>query len=322
MMVYRWIGLILITAGAFTGLMWANSDPTVPIFEIPESITVEGPGLSLGDLGVIQGGTGADFENLKKINLGSAPLPGHIRKITRSCILMILQQYRLDKRITIKMGEEVEIRVTATNIKSSYFEAVINRLLPPQKSGIIKQWVEVYSLPEIWIKKDQNWHLDAAVNGDLPEIGPVLFKVILSVTGANNRVFNISGKIHKTALVYRAIREIPRHAKFSSNDFVMNEMELTNGKELVGEIPEKVRSSKVIRRGETLRGDYYQPVPLVYKDHEVHVIVKGPTIEVIIVGIAKSDGWLGDDIPIINQTSKKLFHAKVSGEEQVEVVLR
>ncbi len=164
--------------------------------------------------------------------------------------------------------------------------------------------------------------MDASVIGDMPEIGTVLFKVVLSGGGTKNRVFNIRGKVRETGLLNRATKDISRHAKLRNTDFEVIEKELLNGRELVGDIPAKIRATKLIRRGEILRTDFFQAVPLVHKGHEVQVIVKGETIEVQITGIAKNDGWLGDEIQVVNQTSKKIFRARVIGEEMVEVTFR
>jgi flagella basal body P-ring formation protein FlgA len=320
---FKWTGVILTLIIGIAGVALANDSQPALIFEIPASITIAGPGLTLGDLGTIQEGTIADLEELKKVDLGSAPLPGQVRRFTRSYLMLIMRQHVLGKKFAIKMGEQVEVRVAATSIKAGDFETVITNLLPPKKTGIIKKWVEIHNLPgEIRIKKSDDWRLDASVIGNMPEIGTVLFKVVLYGGGTGNRIFNISGKVRETGLLYRAIRDIPRHTELRNTDFEVIESELLNGKEFTGNIPAKIRATKLIRRGEVLRTDFFQTVPLVYKDHEVQVIVRGEAIEVRITGIAKNDGWLGDEIQVANQTSKKIFRAKVIGAEMVEVTFR
>jgi flagella basal body P-ring formation protein FlgA len=320
---FKWTGIILILIIGIAGVALANDSRPALIFEIPAGITVAGPGLTFGDLGTFQGGATAGLEDLQKVNLGSAPLPGQVRRFTRSYLILIMQQHMLDKKFTLKMEEQVEVRVAATSITAGDFETMIANLLPSKKKGIVKKWVEIHNLPgEIRVGKSDGWRLDASVIGNMPEIGTVLFKVILSGGGTGNRIFNISGKVRETGLLYRAIRDIPRHAELRNSDFEIVENELCNGKELVGDIPVKIRSTKLIKRDEILKTDFFQPVPAVHKDHEVQVIVKGKSIEVRITGIAKNDGWLGNEIQIANQTSKKIFYAKVIGEEMVEVIFR
>ncbi len=306
-----------------SGVTLAGNHQSALILEIPASIVVPGPGLRLGDLGTIHGGTPADREDLMSVSLGSAPLPGQVRTFNRSYLMQIIQQHQFRKEVVLQMGEQVEVRVAAVCIGARDFETVIANILPPKKPGIIKRWIEIRNLPpEIWVEKDAQWKLEASVMGNFPEAGTVLFKLTLSGLGAHNRIFNISGKLHQTALLYRAVRDIPRKEKLERVDFEAVETELVNGREYTGEITGKIRATKLIRRGEILRTEFFETVPLVHKDHEVQVIVKGNSIEIRTFGTAKKDGWLGDEIQVVNRSSKKIFRARVIGEEMVEVILR
>lgn len=217
-------------------------------------------------------------------------------------------------------------------IEMREFETALTGLLPPKKPEIIKKWLEIGELPkDVRVGKDDEWRLEPSVMGDWPEVGPVLFKVTLWVNekGTGNlpgtqrkRIFYIRGKVRATAYVYRALRDITYHRDLQKTDFEMKEMELVNGREVVGEFPAKVRSVKFLKRGEVLRHDGIQPVPLVVKGRTVEVIVKGSGLEIRMAGVAQSDGWLGDEIKVMNSSSKKTFRAKVIGEETVEVTLR
>lgn len=330
----RWSGgfLIFLLGLILAGVASAQESQPAIVIEIPAKITVAGPQLTLGDLAAIHGATAAELDTLRKIDLGAAPEPGQLRSFTRGYLFLIIRQQGFDKEFTLKMSEQVVVRVAGVSIQAADFEKTLTGLLPPHKPGIIKKWLEISDLPgEIWIGKDDEWLLEPAVVGTWPEVGPVLFKVRLSVSKRSNengsetpwrRYFNIRGKVRETALLYRPIRDISYHRELRSGDFEQVEAELATGREWVGEFPVKTRSTRLIKRGEVLRDDFIQPVPLVLKDHPVEVMVKGSGVQIRIMGIAKSDGWLGDEIKVMNPASKKLFRAKVIGEEMVEVTLR
>lgn len=220
----------------------------------------------------------------------------------------------------------------ATVIEKREIVSALTSLMPPKKPRIIKKWLEIGELPRnLWVDKDDQWRLEPSVVGDWPEVGPVLFRVVLWVNqkGTGNlpgterkRIFNIRGKVRATAQVYRALRDISYHRELHIGDFELCEMELVNGREVVGEFPAKVRSVRFLKRGMVLRHDVIQPSPLVGKGRTVEVIVKGSGLEIRMAGVAQSDGWLGDEIKVMNSSSKKTFRARVIGEETVEVTLR
>ncbi|HBF37394.1 MAG TPA: flagella basal body P-ring formation protein FlgA, partial [Firmicutes bacterium] len=153
------------------------------------------------------------------------------------------------------------------------------------------------------------------------EVGAALFKVVLS-KDSESRVLNISGKVRATALVYRALRDLSYQSVLNSADFELIEMELENGKEFVGDLQSGIRTTKLIKQGEILRKDWFQPVPLISKDQEVKVTVKDENVAVNILGIAKADGWLGDEIMVTNPLSHKSFKSRVTGNGIVELNLQ
>jgi flagella basal body P-ring formation protein FlgA len=331
----RWIGglFLLFLFMILTGITLANDNQPEIVIEIPAEVTVAGPELTLGDLVSVRGATPLELALIQKIDLGTAPLPGRARVFTRNYLTLILQQQPLRREWILTMGGQVEVRIEGVRIGTTEFETALMGLLPPKKPGIIKKWLEIGNLPgEIWVGKNDQWRLEPSVVGDWPEVGPVLFKVVLWVNGNSNdnngretqkqRNFNIRGKVRETAFVYRAIRDISYHRDLKSSDFESAEMELTSGGEVVGEFPAKTRSVKLIKRGEVLRHDFIQLVPLVVKGYSVEVIVKGSGLEIRMTGIAQSDGWLGDEIKVVNPSSKKAFRARVVGEDLVEVSLR
>ena len=290
-----------------------------PVFVIPDEVTVSGPDIHLSDLGKLQNGTDGDRENLKMINLGAAPLPGQIRKLSRDYLQIILRQHQTTQNMILEMGDQVEIRVTAVCIKAADLQAAVEKLIPDKKSQIIKKWLELRNLPEaIWLS-NKDWRIEATPVRGIPEFGAVLFKVTLT-NGNERRMLNLSGRIRATALVFEAQRDLPRFAELNPGDFEAIESELTNGAELLGTIPSGMRTTKPFRRGEILLSDQIQKVPLVNKGHEVGVIVKSNRLEIRITGIARSDGWLGDWIQLQNPSSRKFFRGRVIGKDLVEVV--
>lgn len=288
------------------------------ILEIPAEVTVSGPKISLADLGKFQGGSETEIESLRRLDLGQAPLPGQSRIFNRNYLQFILQQYQGVRLPLIKMGEQVIVRVAATEISGKEIAAAVEKLLPPPPAGILKQWIQLKGLPEkVWLAQD-NYRIEAATIGELPAVGRVLFKVQL-VGEKETRVLNLAGVIRKSALVYRAKKALQPHTELNATDFEAVRTELVNGDEYLGGFPVQYRTVKRLLPGQILSRKAIQPLPLVAKGREVKVIVRGNGVLITLAGIAKSDGWNGETITIINPDSKKEFNGRVIAKGIVEV---
>ena len=290
-----------------------------PVLEIADRVTVPGPKIYLSDLGSIQTPDQGERLNLM-VDLGPAPYPGQVRVFSREYLGLILKQKGFKENLTLRMGKQVEIRVESTCVTAAQVEAAIEKVLPRNGAFIIKRWIEFRNVPaETWLSKGE-WQIKASPLGEIPQVGPVLFRVTL--TKANElKTINVSGKIRALGRAYQSTRNIKRHSLINETDFKLVETELTNGQEVLERLPQEIRSTKLIKEGEVLKKSDFQTLPLVIKGDFVNVIVKDGNIAVKITGIAEKDGWLGDRILIINPNSKKKFQGRVLGRNMVEVTL-
>lgn len=292
----------------------------IPVLEIADRVIVPGPKIYLSDLGMIQNPATAKRLNLK-VDLGPAPYPGQVRVFSRDYLGLILKQKGFNENLDIRMGKQVEVRVESICITAAQVEAAIAEVLPSNDPFIIKKWIEFRNVPaETWLSKGE-WQIEASPLGDLPPVGPVVFRVTFKKNN-ESKTINVSGKIRALGRVYQSNRDIGRHAMINgTEDFKLVEIELINGQEMLGRLPQKIRSTKLIKKGDILEKDHFQPLPLVTKGDFVNVIVKDGNIAVKMTGIAVKDGWMGDQILIINPNSKKKFQGRVIDRNLVEVTL-
>lgn len=315
----RLIRTILLIFILTCGLANVRAD-NIPVLEIAERVIVPGPKIYLSDLGMIQNPAAGERLNLR-VDLGPAPYPGQVRVFSRDYLGLILKQKGFNENLDIRMGKQVEVRVESTCITAAQVEEAIAKVLPSNDPFIIKKWIEFRNVPsETWLSKGE-WQIEASPLGDLPQVGPAIFRVTFK---KNNelKTINVSGKIRALGRVYQSTRDIKRHSLINgTEDFKLVEIELTNGQELLGKLPQEIRSTKLIKKGDILEKDHFQPLPLVAREDFVNVIVKDGNIAVKMTGVAGKDGWLGDQIPVINPNSKKKFQGRVIGRNLVEVTL-
>jgi flagella basal body P-ring formation protein FlgA len=312
-----WIGFVILVPTIVWG---AGSALKVVTLAIPSVITVSGPRLWLNDLGTICEGqaSAVAVDYLKQVDLGAAPAPGQERVFNRDYLNSILEQFNFPVIIRLQMGETVVVKSSAACIQESDIQKAIQSLYTEKKPHIVKRWVELQNIPGIVNLSPGEWEIKVSVIGNQVEAGNTLFKVVLT-KGTESRILNISGKVRATAQVYRAVRDIPYQSVIMPADFELVELELQNGKEFVGEFQSGVRLTKLVKQGEVLHKNWLQPIPLISKNQEVKVVVKDENVAIKIIGIAKIDGWLGDEVMIVNPLSHKTFKARVTGNGIVEL---
>lgn len=290
------------------------------VVKVPEQLTVSGTTVSMADLCSVENGTEADREILRKIKLGAAPPPGQTRHVKRSYLEFILKQHQFSGPAQLAMGETVTIKVAAVCITAAAIKEKINNEAPPRKPFIIKQWIEVFNPPEaVWLRK-ADWEMKVEPVGGWPERGPVLLRLAFT-GGPESRVINLKAKIRNTALAFKTKRNLPARSRLAAEDFERSEIELTTGREVIGNFPDNYRSKTNLKEGAVLQNSQVEPTPLVSKNSAISVVIADKAFRIELTGIAKEEGWLGDMITILNPVGKKTFKGKVIGSNMAEVTV-
>lgn len=79
-------------------------------------------------------------------------------------------------------------------------------------------------------------------------------------------------------------------------------------------------ASRVILEGEAITNGNTRKMPLIKRNQSVTLQLKRGPVIISMVGVAKSDGYLNESVPIINPSSKKVIDAVTTGVGQAELV--
>lgn len=74
-----------------------------------------------------------------------------------------------------------------------------------------------------------------------------------------------------------------------------------------------------ISAGSIITGKNTKQLPIIKKNESVSLLIKTGGVEVQMIGIAKSDGYLNDTIKILNPSSKKVIDAIVKNNHLAEI---
>jgi len=78
-------------------------------------------------------------------------------------------------------------------------------------------------------------------------------------------------------------------------------------------------AARSIQAGMPITKKYLRASKIIKKNESVNLIVKHGGIQISVLGIAKSDGYLHDTIHVINPSSKKIIDAVVTGPNRAEI---
>lgn len=74
-----------------------------------------------------------------------------------------------------------------------------------------------------------------------------------------------------------------------------------------------------INTGTVFTAKNIKQLPIVQKNQTITLTVKSGSVEISMVGIAKTDGFLNDTIKVLNPSSKKIIDAIVKSSNQAEI---
>jgi len=304
---------------SLTRLSWAESKTIV--IEIPAQIVVAKQEIKLHDLGKISGENQALVQKLGEIRLGVAPSPGQMRTFTDTYLKFLLKEYLSEVWWELRMPEMVAVQTAYTCITEEELKQVICNKLP-QTPSERQIWLEIANLPQkIYLAQDK-CEIQVEPLSDLTKLGTVIFRVALVQRGKVSKTLNISGRLRAKGVGYQSLRFLTKGATLQESDFKKVAFELHSGQELLGALPLGYRLAKSMRAGMILSNEQIETIPLIFKNNEVKVLITEELFELKIMAIAQSDGWLNDQIKLLNPVSRRSFWAKVIAPNTVEVSLK
>lgn len=121
-----------------------------------------------------------------------------------------------------------------------------------------------------------------------------------------------------------ANRNLSRGTRLAESDLTLQEREVSHIKSYY--LADKSQAAgQVLKRrvstGQVVSSTMLTPPKIVAKGQEVAIEAKSGPVRVRMVGIALSDGKLGQQISVKNRRSKKIIRARVSAPGEVEVVM-
>lgn len=314
--------LILIIITCIVASAWGGQQPTI---HLRERSTVNGARFTLGDIGTFSGLDTATEARLKTVVLGSSPLPGLERAITREQVLTRLRQHGFQpEAFDIVAPSRVVVRreahlVPAQRIVDTAVQKLRQAANLPEEAQI-----ECDVPPRDISLPDGNPKVTAS---EPRALGGGLYLVPLQVSseGSPTISLNVRLRVKRWCTAVVASQAIRTGEAISADAVVVQPVAITTGDADMVVEPEEV-IGKVARRpipaGQPIRRSSLDEPAVIRHGQNVKLVVHldGAVIET--AAVALQDGKVGARIRVQVIDTRKTLLATVADGETVAVELR
>jgi len=293
---------------------------------VHDDVTVKGGTVTLRDIATFAPPTDSRVESLARMEVSSAPAPGNIVTLSRNFL-----NYKVGPAIAaggedirLETPESLRIRRTANIIRAEQLERIFKDHVRARSAwnpeAIIFEKVDV---PESIALPEGKVRWEVLERGNERFVGHVALTVNFFVDDRQVRNLALNGKVSVKQEVVKASRKIKPGQIISSEDVhlvreqssQMQKETLTVEEDAVGK--KAVRS---IQAGQSITARMIDNPPVIKKGARVLIVAANRSIHVSAGGKAVEDGYIGEEVRVVNLSSGKEVHATVKGPGIVEVV--
>jgi flagella basal body P-ring formation protein FlgA len=255
------------------------------------------------------------------IDLGPAPRPGQVRRISGNSISVALANL-VGTGIQASVPEEVRVRGASQRISESALEDAFKRYVTNAAGGneVAFGEIDVRGAKPLPLGKITLTPIKIG-RGEIK--GKTNLRLAVMVDGEDCGRVTVSGWVDRYAQVVCAARSVPRNTILSPEDLCLQRINIANAPDrlvldVADAVGKRVRSS--IRAGKYLQQHKLFEVPLIEKGDRVKLLVSAGPVNISTFGVAKADGGAGDQIRVENISSQKTVTGRVVDDATVEVL--
>jgi len=272
--------------------------------------------ITLSDVADIACEDGAVLEELKSIQIGTVPLPGHSRFLSLNLLKMYLRNHVDLKEVEFLGPSGVKVfPETITVSKSLILERIKDYIRRTLTEG-----------SEISLELEGYFREFEVYKGELEfEVGVSgkLVSVKIMRDGVPQRTLYLPVRVTLTGAFAVAQNAIPGKAVFKADDVALQKIRLEGA---IADIPlsdlaslNGKRAKVSIHPGQAIRASMVEEVPLVERGDRVTILFKTSPLLISTFGKAEEEGTMGKIIRVVNLSSQKRIYAEIVGEKLVQV---
>lgn len=283
------------------------------------NVIVEGLDVHLGDVAEING---ENCEVLKGLKIQKAPMPGKKTLVKADYVLMKLRQAGFDTEIIDFSGASiVEVGTPGTTVASKELERLTLECLR-ERLGEVADRCEITMIrppaPVFLPEGEYEWEIRPMSETLLGSV-PVQLVAKERNSGTVVETIRTCPRIERVEAVLIAAREVARGELLSETDFQYQDYQIkskyqlrdliTDPEQLVG-----MESRRFIALGEPFKKSMLQRQKLIEYGDSVRIEYRQGPLYICAQGVARQNGYLGDQIRVKSLAGDKEVMGEVTGE--------
>jgi flagella basal body P-ring formation protein FlgA len=306
--------------------LWVGLLPPASALEIrvKEAATVMDDKVLLGDIASFEPNNDSRVNQLRNIEIASAPSPGVDYGINESLLIYKIGPYiNHEDDIHIHVPQTLHVRRNAQVIGSAQLEKIFKDFISDHSPWPMERLrFESINTPETVMLPEGRLHWEVREKQYRDLIGNVSLNLSLYVDGKHVRTVPLSGRISVLQDVVKAAVRINEGHVISDGDLILitennvrlRKSAITNISDAIGK-----RSVRSIRAGQIILSKMIEIPPMVKKGNRVLIKAENEEIRITASGKVLEDGRSGEQVKVMNINSGKEILATVTGPGTVEV---
>lgn len=296
--------------------------PSPEVIVVKEYIQVPDDHIKLASIADIQV-PGRVKDKIGRISLGTAPRPGMEKILPGHWVASKIRSRKwVGETVQVIVPRQVHVTRASQTLTDDRLQAIFQDYIRTQLKDI-----------QFNISRFKARGMKTLPAGELSyQIQPTRTKKImgqtnlglsLAVNGKAAGRLSLSGWVDRFEKVVCAQRDITRSTIISADDLILESVNIAKAPMGVYHRLEDVigkRTRRAIRVNSIIRGPMMETPPLIFKGDRVKLVAKIGALTVRTIGIAKNEGGKGDQIRVVNISSKKTVVGRVMDAATVEVV--
>ena len=310
---------VILAAGFLSSARALESRPEMTLI-LKERAVVSGPEILLGDVADLQPSDRAEVAGLAHLPMGSSPIPGETRIVTRTDVSKALGTTSVPD---VEVSGAAQVRISRSSRPLAEADVV-----PVLRSHVAA--ITVWRPEEIEIRAIGNLKGVEIPDGNITfrfaqKSAPSNFRNLLlplevSVGGRPVRTVWITADVHINATVMQAARKLPYGAALAGDDVRPVRIEIPDPRAAYVRSAEAA-AGKVLRRslkpGELITEDALSDPLIVRSGDTVRLRLEQSNLHMVMQARAEQNGRMGQSIRVRNLEFARILKAMVVGPGEV-----
>jgi len=276
---------------------------------------VTGPRIVLADIAVIHP-TGDATEALGQLPVASAPAPGKSKELSVVTVINSLRNRPETADVDWQGSQTIVVERGGLTLTPERMQEMIVAYLRENSAMLPKAEIRLTSVrtPEAMTLPPGalSWKITPSRPGI---VGSTSFTIALFVDGRPAGTCTVRGRLEMVAEVLTAATTLHKGDLVTEENVVPQRQDIggVDGPLLVREEILGKQVARTVPPGTILRSEHIVLPPVIKGGELVKIFARKGPLELSTSGLAKTDGRMGETIPVKNIGSNKMIHCRVNG---------